>query len=498
MAPPPPPATPAPSRFALSQRRGGAQQTQSSQTPGQQTSQPPSQRFHVTPRFATPRPAGGGERPSSSSHATPAALALKGKLAYPRTLSTQDLIDDASSSSSSPEPDAESGGAREGQSSSLPTSPARVIARKNREGRPSEAVNIESSSQYVSDSDGEEGEGGRSPKRRRITISPEIEPSPQQSPELGASSEEPDFDAELWSDPVVAASSQPQQGKARDDLDLEPDLESDPVVASSSQPDADEVGDGGEKEEDGEDTLMLDGPGGQRVLGQSDDDRGNDDGDNEEHEDSEEESDDGLSDRSLSPSGNTAEMRAREPTFLNAPRFKALDNQPIPDLGNPQQNPQVLDALFSPQRRKGARYVNGGLAAELRDWLVEIKRVDGEGDLKKKSRSGTPATTSFGMGTPTATALALSLSVDQVRHGGPGLTLVGGHVQGQDNIRAILAGEGHVPEGFGGHGNSDSNTSSVVRGAVLTMAPPLWNVDLGEGGTWTVAHRWEAAGQGGA
>ncbi|KAI0858099.1 hypothetical protein F4860DRAFT_487198 [Xylaria cubensis] len=65
-------------------------------------------------------------------------------------------------------------------------------------------------------------------------------------------------------------------------------------------------------------------------------------------------------------------LKAHQPTFQKAPRFKPSE---IPE-GAPR--PEPLPDVFSP-RRRGAKYVQGGLAAELRDWLVDVEAGTGSG-----------------------------------------------------------------------------------------------------------------------
>ncbi|KAK0720693.1 hypothetical protein B0H67DRAFT_577031 [Lasiosphaeris hirsuta] len=151
--------------------------------------------------------------------------------------------------------------------------------------------------------------------------------------------------------------------------------------------------------------------------------------------------------------------------FHKAPRFISDPRQP-PPASQPQPD------IFSPQRRGGDRYVAGGLASELRDWLVEAKR--GTGD------DGTTTAP-----TPAAAATSVRLGIETVRRGGSGIALVAGRVvagagaPGQE-VRAILAGDG-VVEGLG--------KNKVVPGGVVAIAPPAWDVELG--GRWAVAYRWE-------
>ncbi|KAK3365754.1 hypothetical protein B0T24DRAFT_636644 [Lasiosphaeria ovina] len=184
------------------------------------------------------------------------------------------------------------------------------------------------------------------------------------------------------------------------------------------------------------------------------------------------------------------------PTFLRAPRFRATAapdqgrhpahrDHPVPD--------QLLPEIFSPQRRGGDKYVAGGLAAELRDWLVEIKRSefadDGEGGTAGKQKQP-------------AAAAAVRVGIDKVRPGGPGLTLVAGRVLpagsggGSSNVvHAILAGEGRRPEVLDTAGGGSSSSHGVVSpGAVVAISPPAWDAELLHR-RWAVVYRWEVAGR---
>ncbi|KAK7746509.1 hypothetical protein SLS53_002468 [Cytospora paraplurivora] len=85
------------------------------------------------------------------------------------------------------------------------------------------------------------------------------------------------------------------------------------------------------------------------------------------------------------------EQARRRPTFQIAPRFKVNEA-----ADGAQQRP--LPDAFSPQRR-GAKYVPGGLAAEVRDWLIQVKG-DSEYDRPAGSSIGVTvgeAKSGFGM-----------------------------------------------------------------------------------------------------
>ncbi|PSR97004.1 hypothetical protein BD289DRAFT_124229 [Coniella lustricola] len=159
----------------------------------------------------------------------------------------------------------------------------------------------------------------------------------------------------------------------------------------------------------------------------------------------------------------------RHPTFLEAPRFKAtttapgaLDKTPLPDA-------------FSPQRR-GAKYVPGGLASQVRDWLVQVK---GASEYDR----------------PVGTTLQLTVSECVQCHGGIRvakavvqadctMTDQQQHDEQQHIERVILAGDGRI---------SGLNTErhSIHPGATVSMHQPMWDVDLGSLGHYAVACDWE-------
>lgn len=169
------------------------------------------------------------------------------------------------------------------------------------------------------------------------------------------------------------------------------------------------------------------------------------------------------------------------PIFFNPPSFKPLG----PTDSAPEANvlpPDRLADIFSPSKRKGAKYLTGGLAAELRDWLVDVK-------TESEKRIA-----------PNALA---KLAVGSVRGGGRGITLVSGKPTPTTTVdagseapefRTILVGEGGL--GSDDHGGLQSSRNGRPRGIVSSgkivgIAPPAWDVDLPGQGKWSVAYRWE-------
>jgi hypothetical protein len=157
------------------------------------------------------------------------------------------------------------------------------------------------------------------------------------------------------------------------------------------------------------------------------------------------------------------------PTFLKAPRFK-VPGETTEEPGTRTEH--FLPDAFSPQRR-GAKYVPGGLAAELRHWLVEVKGYGTDIDEK---------------GGDSGDSTAVGLEIIDVRTGVPGITLVNGRQelpQGEElRVRAILAGAGRV---------SGLDGPNIARpGCTVLISPPAWDVKLGPlpENKWSVVCDW--------
>lgn len=157
-----------------------------------------------------------------------------------------------------------------------------------------------------------------------------------------------------------------------------------------------------------------------------------------------------------------------QPIFHPAPRFGggALPTEPgtptpiapNDDVDVQQPAPDIFSPQRAPRNPRSRRHVPGGMAAELRDWLVEIKENEAE-----SNNGGAP------------TLGLVRLSVEEIRRDAPpGMMLVAGRVGGT-RARAILAGDGE-----GG---------TVEEGAVVAISMPAWDVVLEE--SWAVAYRWE-------
>ncbi|KAI8953173.1 hypothetical protein F4801DRAFT_598212 [Xylaria longipes] len=182
-------------------------------------------------------------------------------------------------------------------------------------------------------------------------------------------------------------------------------------------------------------------------------------------------------------------LKAHQPTFQKAPRFKPAEIRE----GAPR--PEPLPDAFSP-RRKGAKYIQGGLAAELRDWLVDVE-------------AGTGSGLTTGLNAKRNEDWVMRVRVEDL-HGtnrtARGMTLVLGRqvldsksndsnddrsqcereeateVLGPNTVRFILAGPGRLS----GLGIGDD----VKPGVLLGIARPTWEVVLDGLGRFGVACDW--------
>ncbi|KAF3760794.1 hypothetical protein M406DRAFT_334412 [Cryphonectria parasitica EP155] len=159
-----------------------------------------------------------------------------------------------------------------------------------------------------------------------------------------------------------------------------------------------------------------------------------------------------------------SEPAARHPpNFRAAPRFRATDAA----TETTADRPPLPDA-FSPQRR-GAKYVPGGLAAEVRDWLVQVKGA---------SEYDRPA------------GASVQMKVDEVRDGS-GMWIVGAHEVEKSSARddgnsakVILAGDGRI--------SALGRRNFVRTGGMVSMYQPMWDINLSHLGHFAVVCDWEA------
>lgn len=157
------------------------------------------------------------------------------------------------------------------------------------------------------------------------------------------------------------------------------------------------------------------------------------------------------------------ETASRHPTFQNAPRFKATEF-----TAEVQQRP--LPEAFSPQRR-GAKYVAGGLAAEVREWLIQVK---GASEYDRPAGSSIDVVVDEAMSAPGMHVIA-ARRVDT------------GSVGEKIPEKVILAGDGRVT-GLRGK-------STVRTGGIVSMSQPMWDIILDDIGQFAVACDWETMGR---
>jgi len=171
----------------------------------------------------------------------------------------------------------------------------------------------------------------------------------------------------------------------------------------------------------------------------------------------------GLTADSGPPSPQAPDEQApRNPTFRNAPRFKAAEI-----TAEVQQRP--LPEAFSPQRR-GAKYVARGLAAEVRDWLVQVK---GASEYDRPAGSSIDVVVNEAMSAPGMHFIAAR----QLDTGSEDENIPG---------KVILAGDGRVTELRG--------RSAIRTGGIVSMSQPMWDITLDGIGQFAVACDWETMG----
>ncbi|KAL6921741.1 hypothetical protein ACHAPO_006967 [Fusarium lateritium] len=141
-----------------------------------------------------------------------------------------------------------------------------------------------------------------------------------------------------------------------------------------------------------------------------------------------------------------------QPTFREPPRFKQVELDTAVD---------GVPAVFSPQRR-GAKYIGGGLAAELQGWLSEVKGWEG---------------------VVPAPASSINVTVEEVRVG-QRMYLVRGCSGTSEGKKFLLAGEGRLT-GLG-------QMMPMSVGSVVEVGQPVWDIEM-KGEVWTVACDWRVS-----
>lgn len=158
-------------------------------------------------------------------------------------------------------------------------------------------------------------------------------------------------------------------------------------------------------------------------------------------------------------------------TFLKPPRFRAPEPSEQAQQGDP------LPEQFSPHR-KGQKYVAGGLAAEMRDWLFNIEssiptaaaqeRIKEDGWLVKLVVDEVSGNSRAGM----------MLVRGKQMHGLDGEEMA----DGNGIVKVILAGEGTA--------NGLQRASIVGVGTRVGIRGPVWEVVV-EGERWGVGVEWK-------
>ncbi|GAP89498.1 hypothetical protein SAMD00023353_3800130 [Rosellinia necatrix] len=185
--------------------------------------------------------------------------------------------------------------------------------------------------------------------------------------------------------------------------------------------------------------------------------------------------------------------KAHQPTFHKAPRFKP------PEIPEGAPHPEPLPDAFSP-RRRGTTYLPGGLAAELRDWLVDVEAGIHSGPAigpaigpsVKRDEEWVARIRVDSLHGENGSARGMTLVLGRQLLGKGGRTGGDGHPEGEDGgtaevlgpntIRLILAGPGRL---------SGLGVGNEVRpGALLGIARPTWEVPLDGLGRWGVACDW--------
>ncbi|KAK1831640.1 hypothetical protein QBC39DRAFT_382292 [Podospora conica] len=496
---PPPPVTPAPSRFLVPAKRPGSERPQG-QTPNTHPSAGPN-RFHATPRFpagTTPAPLDQISAEPFSPDALPipvrSARSSRGKPAH-------DIIDEEAS----------------------PTSSRETLGTVSTIRRTHLPEPIEFASSYLSQTPVKDEESPiehvsptRSPKRRRISIASstssmqEVEQvdiaisSPSIPASLDGGEETPNNDPILPDNTQIHSSSPPTI-----DMDDDPILahiEDDPILPdntqiNSSSPSAPaiDIDVEDDDQDDGIDYRDAILPHNTQIHSSPhpsySDEEDSDDG-TYPHRTHPPDPDEMITSsfnsehNSFYPDSHPNPLRRRrnggthddsqtnQPTFHPAPRFghrrptTTTGPGPEPAPGTPVHPPDTdptaqppLD--ISPHRtrtRPRRRHLPGGMASELRSWLLGIKEDEENTDDDDE--------------TPT-TAETLKLTVTETRREPPGMTLVAGRVEGTGaQVRAILAGEGEGGE--------------VREGGTVEVMMPAWEMELG--GRWVVGYRWGVVG----
>lgn len=166
-------------------------------------------------------------------------------------------------------------------------------------------------------------------------------------------------------------------------------------------------------------------------------------------------------------------------TFLKPPRFRPSD--PAETHGHIDPLPEQ----FSPHR-KGRQYVNGGLAAEVRDWLINI-----DSSVSSSSSSSAHKSNTQGMKNKDREWI-VKIKVEEISRGGREMCLVRGKqvrdldgeeiLDGLGDVRVMLAGEGM--------GIGLQRGKEVQVGEIVGIKGPVWEIVV-ERVKWGVGVDWK-------
>jgi hypothetical protein len=145
--------------------------------------------------------------------------------------------------------------------------------------------------------------------------------------------------------------------------------------------------------------------------------------------------------------------------FVDEPHLQSLRPAFLKPPSAPLDTSEPLPEAFSPHRR-GQKFVPGGMAAEVRQWIVDATQTTGHSHAR---RSGGDV---------------MRVRVMESRGSTKdGVILVRGSVEGKE-VRLILPSAG-----------KSRNTAVLGTGDLLGIKPPSWEVGL-DRDTWVVAADW--------
>jgi hypothetical protein len=139
-------------------------------------------------------------------------------------------------------------------------------------------------------------------------------------------------------------------------------------------------------------------------------------------------------------------LQSLRPAFLKPPSAPPDTSEPLPEA-------------FSPHRR-GQKFVPGGMAAEVRQWIVDATQSTSHSHTRRGVRHQLRVRVMESRGTAK-----------------DGLLMVRGSVEGKE-ARLILPSAG-----------KNKTAAKIVQRDLLEIKDPSWEIEL-DGGTWVVAADW--------